>query len=335
MTMTLVTETEGISYMKVLYMIGILLVGISAVYTYLYLTDPTPAKFDVDRDLFPYQPHFLQLKDGGSLHYIDEGSGPTLLLLHGNPTWSFLYRHIVKALSDQFRVIVPDYPGFGLSTSGKGYSYTPAEHALAIGELVETLDLNAMVIMVQDWGGPIGFKVAIDDPSRVAGFVIGNTWAWPLERTGQKMFSLLMGGWLGQFGAWCCNLVVRFFMSKGVARDLSDRELVMYLGPFVNRADRLPTHFSPAQLRDAGGFLDEIYKKLTILADRPVLLTWGLKDFAFQEPERTRFESLFPQHETLLLENSAHFIQEDAPAEISSAIASWHKRNIQPSNGKP
>ncbi len=321
--------------MKMLYMIVILLVGILFVYAYLYVTDPTPDKFEVDRNLFPYQPHFIQLKDGGRLHYIDEGSGSTFLLLHGNPTWSFLYRHIVAALSDRFRVIAPDYPGFGLSTAGKAYSFTPAEHARVISELVETLDLHAMVIMVQDWGGPVGFKVAIDNPSRVAGFVIGNTWAWPLERMGQKGFSLLMGGWPGQFGAWCCNMVVRFFMSKGVAGGLSDHELAMYLGPFVDRENRAPTHISPAQLRDASAFLDEIYQKLSTLADRPVLLTWGLKDFAFQEPERTRFESLFPHHETLLLENAAHFIQEDAPGEISIAIADWHKRNIQPLNARP
>ena len=313
---------------KMLYMIAVPLVGILIVYAYLYLTDPTPDKFEVDRNLFPYQPYFIQLKDGGRLHYIDEGSGPTLLLLHGNPTWSFLYRHIVAALSDRFRVIAPDYPGFGLSTAGEGYNYTPAEHAEAIRELVEALDLHAMVIMVQDWGGPVGFKVAIDDPSRVAGFVIGNTWAWPLERMGQKGFSLLMGGWPGQFGAWCCNMVVRFFMSKGVASGLSNRELAMYLGPFVSRERRSPTHIAPAQLRDANVFLEKIYHKLPMLADRPVLLTWGLKDFAFQEPERTRFESLFPQHETLLLENAAHFIQEDAPGEISIAIADWHKRNF-------
>ncbi|HED35817.1 MAG TPA: alpha/beta fold hydrolase [Gammaproteobacteria bacterium] len=325
--------------MKVLYLIVTPLVGILVLYTYLYLTDPTPDKFEVDRNLFPYQPHFLELRDGGRLHYIDEGADPILLLLHGNPTWSFLYRHIVAELSDRFRVIAPDYPGFGLSTAGEGYHYTPAEHARGISELVETLDLHAMVIMVQDWGGPVGFRVAIDNPSRIAGFVIGNTWAWPLERIGQKGFSLLMGGWPeqfgGQFGAWCCNMVARFFMSKGVANRLSDRDLAMYSGPFANRENRSPTHISPAQLRDASPFLAEIYHQLPTLADRPVLLTWGLRDFAFQEPERTRFESLFPKHETLLLENAAHFIQEDTPGEISIAITDWHKRNIPALNDKP
>ena len=315
--------------MKILLTIVVPLAGILAFYTYLYFSDPTPEKFEIDRELYPFQPHYIQLKDGGRLHYIDEGEGPILLLLHGNPTWSFLYRDIVRALKDRFRLIAPDYPGFGLSVASKGYSYTPEEHARAISELVRKLNLRDVVIMVQDWGGPIGFKVALENPDRINGFVIGNTWAWPLERAGQKDFSMLMGGWPGQFGAWCCNAVVRFFMSKGVATGLSDRELAMYLGPFTKRESRSPTHISPAQLRDAHAFLANIYAELPTLADRPALLTWGMQDFAFQEPERTRFETLFPKHKTLLLENAAHFIQEDAPTEIAEAIRDWHGKHFQ------
>ncbi len=115
-------------------------------------------------------------------------------------------------------------------------------------------------------------------------------------------------------------------MFKGVATGLSDRELAMYLGPFAQRASRAPTHISPAQLRGAAPFLADIYRDLPTLSDRPALLTWGMKDFAFQTPERERFETLFPKHETLLLENAAHFIQEDAPDEIVHAIRKWHRQ---------
>ncbi|HHH46101.1 MAG TPA: alpha/beta fold hydrolase [Thiotrichales bacterium] len=315
--------------MKILLIIAAPLAAILGFYAYLYLSDPTPEAWAIDRDLFPFRPHYLPLEDGGRLHYIDEGEGPVLLLLHGNPTWSFLYRDIVSNLKDRFRLIAPDYPGFGLSTAGEGYGHTPEEHARAISELVRRLDLRDVVILMQDWGGPIGFRVALDDPDRFDGFVIGNTWAWPLERAGQRGFSLLMGGWPGRFGAWCCNAVVRFFMSKGVATGLSDRELAMYLGPFARRERRAPTHISPAQLRGAHAFLADIYARLPSLADRPVLLTWGTQDFAFQAPERTRFESLFPRHRTLLLDRAAHFIQEDAPMEIAAAIRDWHEKQVQ------
>lgn len=321
--------------MKLLIIIIVLVGAILAFYAYLYFSDPTPDKFVVDRGLFPYESHYVPLADGGRVHYIDEGEGPTLLLLHGNPTWSFLYRGLVDELKDRFRLVAPDYPGFGLSKAGDGYSFTPSEHAQAVDELIRQLDLQDVVIMMQDWGGPIGFRVALDNPDRIQGFVIGNTWAWPLERAGQKAFSLLMGGWPGQFGAWCCNAVVRFFMSKGVATGLGDRELSMYLGPFVKRANRPPTHIFPAQLRRARAFLADVYAGLPELADRPVLLTWGLRDFAFQEPERSRFESLFPKHKTVLLENAGHFIQEDAPIEIAVAIRKWHAKHIERKRNEP
>ena len=185
----------------------------SAMQSIVAADGPEGSGFAVDRALFPWQPHYQRLSNGAHIHYVDEGEGPVLLLLHGNPTWSFLYRHIIAGLRGQFRVIAPDYPGFGLSTAPAGYAFTPEEHAACMVELVQRLALQDVTIMVQDWGGPIGFALAAEQPQRVSGFIIGNTWAWPLERPGQKLFSLLMGGWPGRLAAWCCNGVVRFFMS--------------------------------------------------------------------------------------------------------------------------
>jgi haloalkane dehalogenase len=190
--------------------------------------------------------------------------------------------------------------------------------------LVERLDLHDITIVMQDWGGPIGFDLTLRHPERVRGFVIGNTWAWPLERSGHKMFSAIMGGWIGQSMSWAFNGVERFFMWKGVGASLSDAELAMYRAPFAARKDRSPTHIFPAQLSDARPFLAHIYQNLNSLSNRPVLIVWGMKDFAFQEPERKRFEQLFPNHKTVLLEDAAHFIQEDAPVEVCLAIRSWY-----------
>ena len=193
-----------------------------------------------------------------------------------------------------------------------------------MAEFFEKMDLQGVTMMVQDWGGPIGFAIAEKYPDRIDGFVIGNTWAWPLERTGHKVFSTLMGGWPGQFAAWCCNGVVRFFLSQGMERNLSDAELAMYLAPFAQRDARTPTHVFTAQLWDADVFLQDVYAGLPMLSEHPALLVWGLADFAFKEPERSRFERLFPKHKTVLLENAGHFIQEDAPEEIATAIIAWH-----------
>ncbi|MEW8437139.1 MAG: alpha/beta fold hydrolase [Candidatus Thiodiazotropha taylori] len=312
----------------ILKSIGFLLLGLAAFSLYLYFSDPTPDTFDVDQKLFPYQPHYLNTKNGARIHYIDEGQGPVLLLLHGNPTWSFLYRNIITELKGEFRLIAPDYPGFGLSTAPEGYGFTAAEQAQTISELVQQLDLLNVTVMVQDWGGPIGFNVALNNPERIKGFVIGNTWAWPLERTGHKVFSTLMGGWPGQFSEWCCNGIVRFFMAKGVVTGLSDEELAIYLAPFAGQS-RSQVHIFPAQLWDAQAFLGKVYQNLPSLSDRPALLVWGTQDFAFQDPERSRFESIFPNHKTVLLENAGHFIQEDAPSEIADAIRNWHPHSAE------
>jgi haloalkane dehalogenase len=101
---------------------------------------------------------------GCVVHYVDEGTGAPLLLLHGNPTWSFLYRKIIVGLRDRYCCIAVDYPGFGLSTPRRGYGFTPAEHAKVLEELVDHLDLRDITLMVQDWGGPIGFAVATRQP---------------------------------------------------------------------------------------------------------------------------------------------------------------------------
>lgn len=283
------------------------------------------AKFEIDQVLFPFQSKFITLSNGAKIHYIDEGIGPTLLLLHGNPTWSFLYRDIITALKDDFRLVAPDYPGFGLSYAPENYTFTAEEHALAINEFVQKLGLGDIAIMMQDWGGPIGFYVALQNPDKVSRFIIGNTWAWPLERIGQKTFSTLMGGWPGQFGAWCCNAVVRFFMGKGVVHKLKDNVLAMYLAPFKERHQRSPTHIFPAQLTDANKFLSNIQQQINTLSDRPALLVWGMQDFAFQKPERLRFESIFRYHQTVLLKNAGHFIQEDSPVEIAEAIRKFYQ----------
>src|SRR5271165_3958347 len=113
----------------------------------------------IPEDLYPFEDRYAEF-DGSRVHYVEEGSGPPLLLLHGNPTWSFLYREIIKGLAGNYRCIAVDYPGFGLSRAAPGYAFTPAEHARVIERLLLELDLTGVTMMVQDWGGPIGFAVA-------------------------------------------------------------------------------------------------------------------------------------------------------------------------------
>lgn len=286
-------------------------------------TDDTTRPPWLPQDLYPLESHYADI-DGARVHYVDEGSGPPLLLLHGNPTWSFLYRELIKGLRDRFRCIAPDHPGFGLSRAAPGYGYTPAEHANVLEQLVTQLDLTGVTMMVQDWGGPIGFAVATRQPDRFAGFVIGNTWAWPQSDPGTQLFSRLMGGPLGGY------LILRrnFFVEKIIPGNVKRKKLpqaVMdaYRGPFPTPGSRRPLHVFPREILGSRTFLAEVERGLPALADRPALLVWPTKDIAFREPERKRWEEIFPNHRTVVLEGAGHYIQEDAPKEIVAAIREW------------
>jgi haloalkane dehalogenase len=274
----------------------------------------------VPRDLYPFENRYLDL-DGARVHYVDEGTGPSLLLLHGNPTWSFLYRDVIAGLRDRFRCIAPDYPGFGLSTAPAGYGFTPAEHARVVERLIEELDLRDATMMVQDWGGPIGFSAATRHPDRFAAFVIGNTWAWPKSDPGTQVFSRFLGGPIGRHLILQRNFFVEKIVPGGVRRTkLAPEVMEAYRGPFPTPESRRPTYVFPREILGSRPFLAEVESRLTAVSDRPALIVWPTKDVAFRDAERERWQQIFSDHRTVTLEGAGHYIQEDAAEEIVAAI---------------
>jgi haloalkane dehalogenase len=273
--------------------------------------------------LYPFESRSLDVA-GAHVHYVDEGEGSPLLLLHGNPTWSFLYREVIKGLSDRFRCIAPDYPGFGLSRPPVGYGFTPAEHAQVLEQLVLELDLTGVTMMVQDWGGPIGFAVAVRHPERFDAFVIGNTWAWPKSDPPTQLFSRFLGGPVGRRLIANRNMFVEQALPGGVNRtSLSDEVMGAYRGPFPTPGSRMPTWVFPREILKSRPFLAEVERGLPKLRDRRALLVWPTSDIAFRDRERRRWEELFLDQRTVLLEGAGHYIQEDAPEEIVAAIRGW------------
>ena len=289
---------------------------------------PRPAWLPAD--LFPFESRFADV-EGARIHYVDEGNGPPLLLLHGNPTWSFLYRDVIAGLRDRFRCIAPDHPGFGLSTPPPGYGFTPAEHARMLERLMLDLDLRGITMMVQDWGGPIGFWAATRHADRFAAFVIGNTWAWPKSDPGTQAFSRLVGGAIGRRLIASRNLFVERILPGGVRRGpLPDAVMAAYRGPFPTPASRRPVAVLPREILGSRPFLAEVEAGLGALADRSALILWPTRDPAFGRTERERWEALFPDHETHLLEGAGHYMQEDAAGEIVAAIREWADRRAAP-----
>jgi haloalkane dehalogenase len=278
----------------------------------------------VDPTLFPFQSHFTHI-DGCRIHYVDEGNGPILLLLHGNPTWSFLYRGIMEQLQAHFRCIALDYPGFGLSQARSGYTYTPAEHAAIVEQFIMAHDLTDITVMVQDWGGPIGLGVATRHPERFRALVIGNTWAWPVNDDPHfRTFSRFLGGSVGRWLIKHVNLFVNVLIPAGIRRHrVSRRVMQQYRRPFPTRTARLPTHIFPREILGSRAYLAEVEANLARLAEHPALIVWGDADMAFRAKEREQFEQRFRQHHTVILRGAGHYIQEDAPTEIAYHIQQW------------
>jgi haloalkane dehalogenase len=231
---------------------------------------------------------------------------------------------VIKGLRDDYRCIAVDYPGFGLSTAPEGYGYTPVEHSRVVERLVNELDLRDVTIMVQDWGGPIGFSVATHNADRFAAFVIGNTWAWPKSDPDTQVFWRFLGGPIGKRLILNRNLFVERILPGGVRRTkLTPEVMDAYRRPFPTPRSRIPTWVFPREILGSRPFLAQVEAGLAKVADRPALIVWPTKDVAFKDPERKRWEEIFADHRTVTLEGAGHYIQEDAPEEIVAAIRGW------------
>lgn len=277
--------------------------------------------FTVPASLFPVEHRWLDF-DGARIHYVDEGTGDTLLL-HGNPSWSFLYRKIITRLKDDYRCVAPDYPGYGMSEAPADYRYTPQEHSRFVEQFADTLGLTRLTVMVQDWGGPIGFALAGRRPDLIRAFVVGNTFAWPLGGDPRvALFSRLMGGFIGRSLTWAFNFVPRFFFWRGLALPVAPEVLRLYLASWRPRSRRRAAVIAPGQLTAASEFLQEVeHLVITRLATKPALIVWGTRDFAFGDQERRRFEQIFSTHRTILYDDASHFLQEDAGELIAEQMA--------------
>ncbi len=285
--------------------------------------------FEVPQDLYPFTSRWREI-EGIPIHYVDEGEGPTLLFLHGNPAWSFLYRDIIRELRDDFRCLALDYPGMGMSGKprecGRGdYGFTPAEHSRVVEGFADAMQLEDVTLMVQDWGGPIGIGFATRRPELIARLVIGNTWAWPADEFEKKVFSSLFGLWPGRFAIKSLNLFVERLLPIGCEHKarLTPEVMAAYRGPYPTRADREPTAIFPRAIVKSRPYLAEVVQALDALADKPVQILWGKKDRVFRKQELERWKRIFPDARVRVLEDAGHFIQEDAPEEIAREIRAF------------
>jgi haloalkane dehalogenase len=275
---------------------------------------------------FPWEPHYRDW-DGLRLAHIDEGDGPPVVLFHGEPTWSFLYRKIMRVLLDAgYRVIAPDQPGFGRSDKPIDpgwYSYD--RHTAATAALIEQLDLRDATFVVQDWGGPIGLRIGtLEAPERVSRFVAMDTGLF----TGRQPMS---EGWhaFRDFVERTPDLPIGMLIQNACATDVPDEVIAAYEAPFPTEVSKSGARAFPLMLplspddpgADAGQRTAEALRQ----DERPALLLWADSDPALPlDPVGRQVQTLFPTAEKLtVIEDAGHFLQEDRGEEIGALVADW------------
>jgi haloalkane dehalogenase len=275
------------------------------------------------RELYPFRPNYLDTPHG-RMHYVDEGprDAPVLLMLHGNPTWSFYYRNLVLAFRNTHRVVVPDHLGCGLSDKPSSFEYTLRNHIANVRLLVDTLNLERITLVVHDWGGAIGMGYAVTAPDRVKSFVVFNTAAFLATRMPISIFLCRIPG----FGALAIRGLNAF--AKGALKTcvmhrdrLSDAVRAGYLAPYDSWSHRVanlkfvqdipmrPSHPTYAML-------EEIEARLHCIAHHPMLIVWGAKDFVFNDHFLGEWRGRFPNAEVHRLDDAGHYVVEDAHERI-------------------
>jgi len=278
----------------------------------------------VDDQLFPFDSRFVDI-DGHRIHYVDEGSGPALLFLHGNPTWSFDYSQVIETLRPQFRCVAVDYPGFGLSEAAPGYRYLPTEHVQVIEKFVDRLALSAVTLIAHDWGGPIGLATVQRRPAAFDRLVLTNTWAWPVDAALVQVMSHVMGSPLGRLLIRQLNFFVNVMIPVGhrLTKPTS-AQMRHYQKALDSPARREASAVFPREITASRAFLAEVNAALADIAALPALIIWGDADFAFGNDELRRCEQILTDHQTVIIKGAGHFVPSDAPEQFADAIRRWH-----------
>lgn len=273
----------------------------------------------LDRDAYPFTP-----RRQGALSYVDEGAGPTVLLAHGTPTWSFEWRHLIRALAPEYRCVAPDHLGFGLSDRPRGADYSPEAHAARFAAFCEELGLRDVTLVVHDFGGPIALPWALEAPGRIRRLVVLNSWMWsfaddPVMRRRARMAGGAFGRWLYRW----MNASLRMLMPSvyGNRRALTKAIHAQYLAPFRERWARGEVLWALARaLEGSAAHYDALWQRRGALGGVPTLVLWGMKDDAFRPTMLARWREAAPHARIVELASAGHWPHEEEPEVVAGAI---------------
>ena len=290
-----------------------------------------PSDYDW-RSLYPFESHWLTV-DGHRYHYLDEGDGPVLLMVHGNPTWSFYWRELVKALRDRYRVIVPDHIGCGLSDkpSPRDYPYRLARRIGDLHRVIEQLDLRHITLIAHDWGGAIGMGAAAAVPERFDRFVLMNTAAFPATRCPKRILVGRLPGF-GRLAIQGLNLFSLAALRMAVQRHdrMTPAVRAGLLAPYASWKDRTAVYqfvqdIPMSSKHPSYPTLLKVETGLAQFCRHPVCLIWGMRDWCFPPAFLDRFLKIFPHAETHRFADAGHYVVEDAHERIVPIVERFLK----------
>lgn len=287
------------------------------------------------KELYPFNNNYLDL-NSNRYHYVDEGQGDPVVMLHGNPTWSFYYRNLILALKDNHRTIVPDHMGCGLSDKPESYNYTFDQRAKDVEALLDHLDIKKNItLVVHDWGGMIGMLFATRFPERIKRIVVFNTAAFHLPNS--KMFPWALRICRNtRFGAYIvrrfnafCRIAARVCVK---VKPLSPEIKEAYLKPYDSWENRVAilrfVQDIPLVKKDPGyDLITEIQDKLKLFSETPILICWGKKDFVFSYHFLEEWIRYCPHAEVHRFPKSGHYILEDSHVKIIPLLKDFLNNN--------
>jgi haloalkane dehalogenase len=288
---------------------------------------------------YPFAPNRFEVRPGIAMSFLDEGprDGETVVMLHGNPSWSYYWRHLVLGLRDKYRCIVPDHVGMGFSDrpDDARYTYTLQSRIDDLDALLKHLGIAGPVTLaVHDWGGAIGFGWALRDPARVKRLVITNTGAFPLPAAKKFPKRIAMGrdSRLGGCLIRAFNLFARGAARFGTERRLPQDVRDAYAGVYDGWDKAISTlrfmqDIPLAEGDAAWSLVKEMEAALPAYADRPAFLGWGLKDFVFDRHFLNGFRAALPDAETHAFADANHYVLEDKHEVLVPAIRKFLDAN--------
>jgi len=285
------------------------------------------------RGLYPFDGYTQEIGKGIRLHYLDEGSGTPLLMLHGNPTWSFYYRDLVWALRDKYRCVVPDHIGCGLSDKPARWGYTISDHVDNVCALIERLELRDITLIVHDWGGTIGYLSALRLPERFSRFVVFNTAVslLPLPR----WLLLLRHRWIGSLGVRGLNLMIRGGLFSARRRSNRFPEAVRrgYLAPYDSWKSRIAIQrfieAIPVEAEHPNRrLMAELSGRMDLFRQRPHLVVWGLQDPVFNRGYFDAWRALVPEAEFHAFDDVGHWVVEEAADRVVPLVRGFLERSV-------